>query len=112
MVPTTTTQPVRLQTDAHGAIQVGSARVSLDVVVAAFSAGGSTEEIAHRFPTPDLGDVYAVIAYYLHNEAAVHAYLAAQQQAADAIRRNIESQQHPDPLGARLVALRTARGHD
>src|SRR5689334_22208768 len=103
---TIASQPPPLRTDALGTIRVGNTRVSLDVVIMAFKAGASAEEIVHRFPTLDLGDVYAVIGFYLHNETAVDAYLAAQEQDADAIRKQIEARQHPDALRARLLSLR------
>src|SRR5262245_36124841 len=101
-----TTRPVPLRVDASGVARVGNTRISLDIVVAAFQAGASPEEIVHRLQTLDLGDVYAVIAFYLHNQSAVDAYMAEQQREADAIRKEIEARQHPDPLRARLLALR------
>ncbi|MDQ2809199.1 MAG: DUF433 domain-containing protein [Chloroflexota bacterium] len=106
MTLTVPTQMLPLQTDAAGTWRVGATRVSLDVVLAAFNAGIHPEEIVQRFPTLDLGDVYAIIGYYLHNQAFVDRYLAEQQAAADAIRRDIEARQHPDPLRAKLLAAR------
>jgi len=98
-----------LRTDPSGTLRVGTTRVSLDVIVAAFNAGSSPEEIVHRFPTLDLGDVYAVIGYYLHNQAAVDRYLTEQQRDAATIRQDIEARQHPDPLRAKLLAARAQR---
>src|SRR5438046_2211471 len=109
MTLTITAQPPPLRTDARGTIRVANTRVSLDVVITAFLAGASDEEIAHRFHTLDLGDVYAAIAFYLHNQADVDAYLAEQQREADAIRQEIEARQHPDALRARLLELRAQR---
>jgi uncharacterized protein (DUF433 family) len=110
MTITMTPQQVPLRTDPQGTLRVGRTRVSLDIVLTAFQAGASPEEIVHQLPVLDLGDVYAVIAFYLHNQAAVEAYLVAEQQAAAAIRQEIEARQQPDPLRARLLALRAARG--
>ena len=101
-----TAQPVPLRADAQGTIRVGQTRVSLDLVVVAFQQGASAEEIVQAWPTLDLGDVYAVLAFYLHNQAAVDAYLTEQQREAEAIRQEITARQHPDPLRARLLALR------
>ncbi len=70
MTLTVPTQTLPLQTDAAGTLRVGATRVSLDVVLAAFNAGINPEEIVQRFPTLDLGDVYAIIGYYLHNQAS------------------------------------------
>src|SRR4051812_4406274 len=109
MTITITAQTPPLKTDGHGTIRVGNTRVSLDVVVAAFQSGASAEEIVQWFPTLDLGDVYAAIAYYLHNKDAVDAYLAEQEREAGEIRKRIEARQHPDTLRARLLELRAQR---
>jgi len=101
-----TAQPVPLRADVQGTIRVGQTRVSLDLVVVAFQQGASAEEIVQAWPTLDLGDVYAVLAFYLHNQAAVDSYLTEQQREAEAIRQEITARQHPDPLRARLLALR------
>ena len=107
---TIASQTPPLQTDARVRFRVGSTRVSLDVVIAAFQAGASAEEITHRFPTLDLADVYTVIGFYLHNQEAVDAYLAAQEQeAVTRFRKQIETRQQPDALRARLLALRAQR---
>ena len=98
-----------LRTDIGGTMRIGNTRVSLDVVIAAFLAGASAEQITHRFPTLDLADVYTVIGFYLHNQEAVEAYLAAQEQEAEEIRKQIETRQQPDALRARLLALRAQR---
>jgi hypothetical protein len=46
------------------------------------------------------------LAFYLHNQAAADSYLLEQQQEAEAIHQQITTRQHPDPLRARLLALR------
>ena len=109
MTLTISTPPVPLRVDAQGTVRVGNTRISLDVVVDAFKAGASAEEIGQEFPTLDLGDVYAALAFYLHNQAAVDTYLAEQEREAAEIRRQVEARQHPDPLRARLLALRAQR---
>jgi uncharacterized protein (DUF433 family) len=102
-----TAQPVPLRADAQGTIRGGQTRVSLDIVVAAFQQGASAEEIVQAWPTLDLGDVYGVLAFYLLKQAAVDSYLTEQQRDAEAIRQEITVRQHPDPLRARLLALRS-----
>jgi uncharacterized protein (DUF433 family) len=101
-----TDQPIPLRADTKGLIRIGQTRVNLDLVVAAFQQGASAEEIVQAWPTLDLGDVYAVLAFYLHNQAAADSYLLEQQQEAEAIHQQITTRQHPDPLRARLLALR------
>jgi uncharacterized protein (DUF433 family) len=61
-----TTAIVPLFTDPHGAIRVRGTRVTLDTIVTAFRAGATAEEIAQKFPTVALADVYQVIAHYLN----------------------------------------------
>ena len=79
-----------LITDDHGVVRVGGTRVTLDVVVHAYDAGASPEEIVQSFPTLKLPDVYATIAYLLRHRGEVDAYLAEQAAEAEAIRRTIE----------------------
>jgi uncharacterized protein (DUF433 family) len=103
-----TATPVPLREDAGGVIRVGSTRVTLDAVIAAFAAGAIAEEIAQRYPTLDLGDIYAVIAYYLHHRAEVDAYLAEQRRQAAQVRREQEARFDPTGLRERLLARRRA----
>jgi uncharacterized protein (DUF433 family) len=53
-----------LQTNQDGVILVGKTRVTLDTVVAVFSQGTTAEEIAYRYPSLNLADIYATIAFY------------------------------------------------
>jgi len=54
-------EPVPLLSDPRGVVRVGSTRVTLDTVVAAFATGATAEEIAHQYPSVELADIYAVI---------------------------------------------------
>jgi len=82
---------VPLTTTEFGTIRVGSSRVSLDSVVHHYKQGASAERIAESFPSLDLADIYAVIAYYLVNRDAVEAYLKTQEAQEDALQQRIES---------------------
>ena len=64
--------PVPLRTDEQGVMRVGKTRVPLDTVVYAFNQGSSPEEIVMSYPSLELGDVYAVVNYYLHNLSLIH----------------------------------------
>jgi uncharacterized protein (DUF433 family) len=86
-----TTMTVPLTTTEFGTIRVGSSRVSLDSVVHHFKLGATAEQIAHSFPSLELGDVYAVIAYYLANNDSVEEYLRWQEAEADNLQQQIES---------------------
>ncbi len=82
---------VPLTTTEFGTIRVGRSRVSLDSVVCHYKLGATAEQIAHSFPTLDLADIYAVIAYYLANRESVEEYLRQQEAEADALQQQIES---------------------
>jgi uncharacterized protein (DUF433 family) len=99
--------PVPLRTDEHGVMRVGKTRVPLDTVVFAFNQGSTPEEIVMSYPTLDLGDVYAVVNYYLHNRAEVDAYLS--QREAEAARAREENEKRFPQAGIRdrLLARRS-----
>ena len=100
--------PVPLTADANEVIRVGHTRVTLDSLIAAFGAGATAEDIAQRYPSVDLGDVYAVIAYYLRHRAEVDAYLEQQRRKADQIQREQEARFDPTGVRERLLARRQA----
>ncbi len=105
-----TDTPVPLSVDARGVIRVGHTRVTLDTLIAAFGAGATAEEIAQRYPSLDLGDVYAVIAYYLRHHAEVDAYLDQRRRQAAQIQREHEARFDPAGVRERLLARRRAAG--
>jgi uncharacterized protein (DUF433 family) len=65
---------------------VGKTRVTLDTVVSVFNQGATAEEIVNRYPSLNLADVYATIAFYLKHQSEVEAYLQQRQQQAQKIR--------------------------
>jgi uncharacterized protein (DUF433 family) len=66
---------VPLSMDSEGVRRVSGSRVSLDSVIFAFNEGSTSEEIAQQYTTLNLADIYAVISYYLQNQAEVVEYL-------------------------------------
>ena len=82
---------VPLTTTEFGTIRVGRSRVSLDSVVYHYEQGATAERIAESFPSLDLGDIYAAIAYYLANRESVEEYSRRQEAEADALQQQIES---------------------
>ena len=87
-------------------MRVGTTRVPLDTVVYTFNQGASPEEIVMRYPTLDLGDVYAVVNYYLHRRAEVDAYLSRRDADSARIRGENERRFPQENIRARLLARR------
>ena len=98
--------PVPLRTDEHGVMRVGKTRVPLDNVVYAFNQGSSPEEIVMSYPSLELGDVYAVVNYYLHNRTDVDAYLSQREAEAARIKDENEKRFPQEGIRARLLARR------
>jgi uncharacterized protein (DUF433 family) len=102
-------EPLPLRTDQDGTIRVGQTRIPLETVIHAFNEGASAEEIAFRYSTLELADVYATITYYLRHPHAVDEYLQSQEARAEEIRRKIEAYQpNRRALRDRLLARRGA----
>jgi uncharacterized protein (DUF433 family) len=96
-----------IREDADGALRVGDSRVLLELVLRAFQDGATPETIVQRYHTLALGDVYAVIAYYLRHRDEVEKYLLQREQKANEVRERIESQQGDlGEIRARLLAKR------
>jgi len=97
-------EPLPLVADTDGVVRVGTTRVTLDTVVAAFKDGLAAEEIAEQYPSLPLGQVYAVIGYYLDHQVEVDAYLAAREDRAEEVRQANERLFSPVGVRARLLA--------
>jgi uncharacterized protein (DUF433 family) len=104
-----TTAIVPLYTDPSGAIRVEGTRVLLDVIVVAFQSGATAEEIAQKFPSVSLADVYSIIAHYLNHAAEIDAYLAAREAKGEALQRKLEARFDPIGIRARLLARRNTQ---
>ncbi len=105
----TQASPLKLADD--GSIRIANSRVSLDSVVHHYKLGASAEQIAQKFPTLDLAEVYAAISYFLNNEEAVEEYLQQQEAEGDEVQRRIESepqyQKQTAELRTRLLARKS-----
>lgn len=66
-------------------------RVSLDSVVYAFRQGLLPESIAQSYPLLDLEKVYGAIAFYLANRQDIDAYLAAEEEAFEAMPQPLKT---------------------
>ena len=98
--------PVPLRVDEHGAIRVGTSRVTLDVIVAEHRRGASPERIAEEYDTLELADVYAVIAYFLRHGDEVKTYLERREREAVAIRTTLERAGMSSPELAQAIQQR------
>ena len=93
--------PLRL--DKGGVVRVGRTRVTLDSVLAAYLEGESAEGVVERFPTLDLADVHATIAWFLRHRAEAEEYLAEGRRAERAARAETKRRTPSAALRARLA---------
>ncbi|MBS0417027.1 MAG: DUF433 domain-containing protein [Proteobacteria bacterium] len=99
-----TTDDIPLSTDAYGAIRVRGTRVLLDVIIVAFQDGATADEIAQKFPSVSLANVYLIIAHYLTHTAEIDAYLSQRQTDAARLQCAIETRFNPVGIRARHLA--------
>ena len=67
----------------------------------------SPEEIAAKFPTLSLEQVYATILYYLHNRQQVESYLTGWLEYGRRMRE--QQEKNPPPVVLKLRALKKKR---
>jgi uncharacterized protein (DUF433 family) len=101
--------PVPLAVDKSGVIRVGGTRVTLDSVIYAFDEGATAEEIALRYPTLRLVDIYAVITYYLLHQDEVKEYLRQEEERDEQARKENEARYNLVGIRERLLARRTGK---
>lgn len=106
MALTLTIEPVSLISDSDGVVRVGSTRVTLDTVVAAFREGMTAEGIAEQYPSVRLSDVYSVIGYALSHPDELATYLNGRESLAAEVRTENESRFDPAGVRDRLLARR------
>ena len=89
MIEAPTIEKVALTPGPDGVLRVRGTRVTLDTVVSAFQDGATPEEIAGRYPSLALADIYQVIGYYLRHASELSAYFERRQrESAEAKRMN------------------------
>jgi uncharacterized protein (DUF433 family) len=99
-------KPPPLTRGEDGVIRFSGTRVQLELVVEAFDAGATPEEIVQRYPSLDLPSVYSAIAYVLDHRAEIDGYVAQRRRAAVEIQGQVEARVSPDGIRARLLARR------
>ncbi|MCC5646937.1 DUF433 domain-containing protein [Nostoc sp. CHAB 5824] len=98
-----------LKTNEDGVVIVGQTRVTLDTVVTVFMQGATAEEIVYRYPSLNLADVYATIAFYLKHQPEVEAYLRQRRLQSQEIRAMNQARFDPQGLRERLLARKTTQ---
>src|SRR5437773_288394 len=91
------TLAVPLREDPAGVLRVGKGRVLLELVIRAYQRGAPPQEIVRMYDRLALGDVFAVLAYYLAHPAEIDEYLRKCSEEAEAVRRQIEASQPRGP---------------
>ena len=99
--------PIPLRKDTDGTWRVGDSRVLLDLVIHAFDAGRTPEEIIQSYDTLHLEEVYSVIAYYLAHRAEIDAYLQQQEAEAHSLWKDIKKRSDYQEFRNRLLARRS-----
>lgn len=85
-------------------IRVKGHRIGIEIILGDYLEEGlSAEEIAWRYPTLNLEEVHAVLAYYWRNRADVDAYL--QRVRESEAQFFAEQEQNPSPAAQRLYQL-------
>ena len=92
-------------------IRIKGSRIGIETVLYDYIYRQLTpEEIAERYISINLEQVYATILYYLHNKEAVEKYLEAWLEHGRRMRE--EQEKNPDPVILRLRALREKYGDE
>ncbi|HST04093.1 MAG TPA: DUF433 domain-containing protein [Chloroflexia bacterium] len=106
---TISANPVPLHVDEHGTVRVAGTRLTLESLLALYQQGKAPEEIVSSFDGITLGDVYAVLGYYLHHRVEVDDYLTAQESAGEAAWREVEAHgpAKANPFRERVLSRRT-----
>lgn len=99
-------EPTPIHVDEHGVARVGGTRVTLETVLWAYVQGSSAEQIAESFPTLELADIHAVIAYYLRHREEVDAYLQHVEAEGNRIRAEFEARYPRHEWREKLLARR------
>ena len=75
-----------------GRIRIDGTRITVHRLVTLFRQGQSPEEISETYPQLALAQIYAALAYYFSNQAAIDAELAAADAEYEELRREIQGQ--------------------
>jgi uncharacterized protein (DUF433 family) len=99
-----------LDIQAPDVIRLKGHRLGLEHIVERYQEGYTPEQMALEYPGVSLEQLYGVIAYYLHHQAEVDAYIKRIDAEADA-RRQAWATQLPAPSQQVRAALAAQRRH-
>ncbi|CAN2039593.1 DUF433 domain-containing protein [Candidatus Magnetomoraceae bacterium gMMP-15] len=88
-------------------IRIKGTRVGIETVLDDYMNAMSPEEIAIRYPTLTLEQVYATITFYLHNQQEIDQYLKRWHNYTESAWH--DQQQHPTPAIKRLMRIKQQR---
>lgn len=106
---TTTTVATPFRADENGVVRIGGSRVMLERIVDAFDAGASAEEIVESYPSLELADVYATIAFILQHRPEIDAYMADSRSEANRVHETWETRAPTSDLRQRIRQRESAR---
>ena len=88
-------------------IRIKGTRVGIETVLEDYLNATSPEEIAIRYPTLTLEQVYATITFYLHNQREIDQYLERWRKYTEESWQ--QQEQYPSPAVERLRQLKRQR---
>ncbi len=94
--------------EARG-IRIGSSRVTLDSLLAAYHNGSTPEEIAIQYSVLHLEDIYSAIAYYLNHRQEIDNYLEQRNQKAQQLRQQLTQRHNLVDLRQRLLTRQSQK---
>ncbi|MBI4518165.1 MAG: DUF433 domain-containing protein [Deltaproteobacteria bacterium] len=97
----------------EGTWRLAGTRVSAASVIHGFWAGATPEQMCQDFPSLSLGQVYAVVAYYLSHRLELDRYLKQEHRVAERLRRRLKRQHRGflADLRRRMLARRRTQAH-
>lgn len=88
-------------------IRIKGTRIGVETVLDDYLNAASPEEIAIRYPTLNLEQIYATITFYLHHQKEIDQYLERWRKYTEESWQ--QQEQHPSPAVERLRKIKRQR---
>jgi uncharacterized protein (DUF433 family) len=98
--------PLPLRIDGDGTVCVADSRITLDIVIEDYESGMSAETIAQELDGLDVGDVYAILAFYLRHRNEVADYLHRRDGEAAEIMKKLQAAGMTWPDAMKVLSAR------